>query len=208
MIIAIDGPAGSGKSTVAKLVAEQLGFKYVDTGAMYRAIAAYVLAHGLDLANEQAIIQAAQVVDLDNIDEAKIRTPEVSRAVSLVAKIAEVRALAVAKQRAIAQNHNIVMEGRDIGSVVFPNAELKVYLNASVAERARRRYTEMLARGEKISLQVIEEDISRRDAIDQQRANSPLVKLPDAVEIDTTGLSIAEVVEGICNHVFSLACQA
>ena len=156
MIIAIDGPAGSGKSTVAKLV------------------------------------------DLSNIDESKIRTPEVSRAVSLVAKISEVRALAVAKQRAIARDHNIVMEGRDIGSVVFPEAKLKVYLNASVSERANRRHKELLAKGENISFQQIEEDIIRRDEIDQHRANSPLLKLPDAVEIDTTGLSISEVVEQIC----------
>ncbi|MFA5928436.1 MAG: (d)CMP kinase [Candidatus Margulisiibacteriota bacterium] len=198
MIIAIDGPAGSGKSTVAKLAADKLSFKYVDTGAMYRAVTADVLDQGIALDDEASIVAVASRTDLLNIAEQRIRTPEVSRAVAIVAKLSAVRNIAMTRQREIAKDHNIVMEGRDIGSVVFPDAELKIYLNATVEERAKRRFEELTVKGVKISLQQIEQDIALRDRTDSEREHSPLRLLPDAVEIDTTGLGIEEVVERIC----------
>ena len=202
MIIAIDGPAGSGKSTVAKLCARQLGFRYVDTGAMYRAVALYVLDKGLDSARAEVVEQAAQVVDFNNIDEDRIRSVDVSRVVSEVAKYPGVRQVAVLRQREFATKENLIMEGRDIGSVVFPDAELKVYLNASVSERAIRRYNELVERGETaVSREKIKQDIILRDKTDMEREISPLRKLPDALDIDTTGLSINDVVGVICGMV-------
>jgi cytidylate kinase len=195
--IAIDGPAGSGKSTVAKLVAKELGFKYIDTGAYYRWLTYNVLKNQIPLYQKTQIIELAGKLDYQNINEEKIRSLEVTNNVSAVSALKEVRPYIVDQQRKAAEHANIVMEGRDIGSVVFPEAEIKIFLNATVAERARRRYQEFLKKGIAVTLEDIQADIIKRDAYDSNRAASPLKKTTGAIELDTTGLSINEVVEKI-----------
>jgi cytidylate kinase len=198
MKIAIDGPAGSGKSTVAKRVAQQLGFKHIDTGAYYRWLTYQVLAKKIDVQNVPAITVLAEQTNFENIADELIRTPDVTSTVSAVSAIKSVRTVVVHEQRQAAAKYDVVMEGRDIGSVVFPDAEVKIFLTASVQERARRRYQELLDKGRhEQSLAVIEADIQRRDSIDSTRAASPLKKMPDAVELDTTSLTIDQVVEKI-----------
>ena len=213
MIIAIDGPAGSGKSTVAKQVARMLGFQYLDTGAMYRSVAWYALEHGVstddvdalaDIAQEKSIeFRAAEDdtqpsrVFIDGVDvTGEIRTPRIDKAVTPVSAIPEVRSALVLQQRAIASTQNVVMEGRDIGTVVFPNAEVKVFLTASAEERARRRAAQNRERGfGEVDESAILKDIIRRDEADSTRAASPLKPADDAHMLDTTDLSIDEVCE-------------
>ncbi len=214
MIIAIDGPAGSGKSTVAKLVATRLGFHYLDTGAMYRAIAFQALASGVSPSDEAGVTRIAESqavtfahepgealpsrVFIDDTDvTTAIRTPRVDDAVSAVAKLARVRDAMVAQQRALGAAGDIVVEGRDIGTVVFPDAELKVFLTASTEERARRRAVQQAATGALIDPAGVRESLVRRDHADSSRAVSPLHAADDAVEVDTTGLTIEQVVEEI-----------
>jgi len=213
MIIAIDGPAASGKSTVAKEVAKRLGYKYVDTGAMYRAVTWKVLKEKVDITNEDAIVALARgsqisisdlknshfsiTIDGDDVTEA-IRSPKVSAAVSTVSKVPGVRAALLKKQRSFADLYpNIVMDGRDIGTVVFPDAEVKIFLKASAAERAKRRYRELKEKGHKVDLAAVERDIVTRDKIDSTRAAAPLMKAPDAHAIDTTNLTIGQVVQKV-----------
>ncbi|MDR3687218.1 MAG: (d)CMP kinase [Coriobacteriia bacterium] len=214
MIIAIDGPAGSGKSSVAKVVAARLGFHYLDTGAMYRAVASRALAHGISLSDESAVAAIAQDDPIEfghdpgdpmpsrvfiagqDVTDA-IRTPEVDDAVSPVAKLALVRSAMVQQQRHIASHSNIVVEGRDIGTVVFPDAQLKVFLTASAQERARRRAAQQSAGGHVVDAAAVHAAILRRDEIDSTRAHSPLAAAPDAVLLDTTTLTFDEVVERI-----------
>ena len=200
-VIAIDGPAGSGKSTVARALAAHLGLKYLDTGAMYRAVAFAVLRSGGDPEDEESTAGTARRLDLevgldavivDGVDATvEIRGPEVNRAVSVVAANAEVRKEMVSRQREWAHRHGGgVLEGRDIGTVVFPDAELKVYLTADPAERARRRAKEVTD----LDYETVAADIARRDAVDSSRAVDPLVEAADAVVVDTTGLDIDQVV--------------
>jgi len=212
--IAIDGPAGSGKTTVAREVARRLGYKYVDTGAMYRAVAWESVKRGVSLADEGAIVHIAGSIDIDfdedddsrilvdGADVSKaIRTPEVTRLSSPVSAIPGVRRYLVARQRDLAGDGGVVMEGRDIGSVVLPDAEVKVFLTASVDERARRRHAEMQAAGTHVDIEALKQEIEERDRRDTTRADSPLVKAPGAVAIDTDGLSAEEVVQqilGLC----------
>lgn len=214
MIIAIDGPAGSGKSTVAKLVATALGFHYLDTGAMYRAIAFRALEAGVPLDDERMVttIANAETVSFEHEDgsvlptrvflsgqdvTAQIREPRVDDAVSPVARIAGVRAAMVVQQRQAANESDTVVEGRDIGTVVFPDAEVKVFLTASAEERARRRSDQHAEQGIVSDEAAVHEAILRRDRIDSTRAVAPLAVADDAVTIDTTGLSIDEVVARI-----------
>ncbi|MEM8704943.1 MAG: (d)CMP kinase [Actinomycetota bacterium] len=203
-VIAIDGPAGSGKSTVARALAQHLGLKYLDTGAMYRAVAFAVLRAGGDPDDAEATAALARVVDLDitldrvmvdGVDATvEIRGPEVSRAVSSVAANPEVRKELVSRQREWANKRGGgVLEGRDIGTVVFPDAELKVYLTADPEERARRRAKEVTD----LDYEQVAADIARRDAADTSRDADPLVEAEDAAVVDTTGLNIDEVVEAI-----------
>ncbi len=215
MIVAIDGPAASGKSTVAKEVAKRLGYKYIDTGAMYRAVTWKALKEKIDVTNEDAVVALAKgsqieiselknshykvTIDGEDVTEA-IRSPKVSAAVSTVAKVPGVRTALVKKQRSYADIYpNMVVEGRDIGTVVFPDAELKVFLKASPVERAKRRYRELKEKGHKVELSAIERDIITRDKIDSTRAASPLLKAPDARVIDTTSKTISQVVQEIVN---------
>ncbi|EFK95295.1 Cytidylate kinase [sediment metagenome] len=197
MIVAIDGPAGSGKSTVAKLVAQKIGFKYIDTGAYYRWLTYNVLKNKFTAEQSKEIIILARHLDYQNIPDDKIRSRQVSNNVSWVSAIKDVRQSIVEQQRRVAQKNHVVMEGRDIGTVVFPGAEIKIFLNATVEERARRRYEELLAKGENATLEIIKQEVIERDRQDSEREHSPLLKAEGAIEIDSTGLTIEQVVEKI-----------
>jgi cytidylate kinase len=208
-VVAIDGPAASGKSTTARRVAERLGFRYLDTGAMYRALTWKVLAEGVDPGDADAVGALAGrarlsfapdpsgerlLVDGRDVTD-RLREPGVTRAVSLVARVPEVRRAMVRLQRDVAGEGPCVVEGRDIGTVVFPDAPVKVFLVASLEERARRRRAEL--REPAPDLPALAEELRRRDAIDSGRDDSPLRRAPDAVEFDTTGLTIEEAVDAI-----------
>lgn len=209
--IALDGPAGAGKSTVARLVAKALGYIYVDTGAMYRAVTWKMLQQGLtpeqpaqiaDMARRMRIElipgEQGQQVLVDGHDvTGAIRTVAVNSYVSQVAQIAEVRELLVHKQKQMAAQKGVVMDGRDIGTHVLPDAEVKVFLTASVKERARRRYKEMQSSGQDVSLEQLEKDIAQRDRMDEQREISPLLRADDAVLLDCTNLTVDEVVDRV-----------
>jgi CMP/dCMP kinase len=209
LIIAIDGPVGSGKSTLARRVAEMMGYVYIDTGAMYRAVALKALGRAIAIDPENAASLEAlaretridlraqdggQRVFLDGEDvTGAIRTPEVAQAASKVAAIAGVRHVLVAEQRRAGQQGGVVMEGRDIGSVVFPDAELKIFLTASPEVRAERRWREHQSKGDRIDLGRTLEEIQERDRRDQERASSPLVRAADAVVVDSTAMEPEEV---------------
>ena len=209
MIIAIDGPAGAGKSTIAKLLAKKLGILYLDTGAMYRAVGLKAVENGVDISDEDAvkkmldsttvdvkICDSVQRVYLDGQDvTGRIREHRVSKAASDISAVPCVRYKMVELQREIASRCDTVLDGRDIGTFVLPNAEYKIFLTASVAERARRRYEELKAKGEDCTLESITADIEKRDYNDSHRALAPLRKADDAVEIDTTDLTLEEVAD-------------
>lgn len=207
MQIAIDGPAGSGKSTIAKKIAEHLNITYIDTGAMYRALTYKVLTNNIDIQNEDAIIKLAQESDinffqnniyLDNkIVNEEIRFPEVSKNVSYVAKIPQVRKILINVQRKLALDQDVVMDGRDIGTYVLNNADLKIFLTATLEQRSYRRYVELKNKGLDVSLDNVRKDIINRDKIDRERKFSPLAKAEDAITIDTTDLSVEEVINKI-----------
>ena len=210
IVVAIDGPAGAGKSTIAKLAAEKLGYAYIDTGAMYRSVAWKFLQTGKAF-DEDFISGLSKTMLIDFRPEAKInrvfvdgtevteaiRTPEVTAIVSRVAAIGEVREAMVDQQRRMGEAGGVLMDGRDIGTVVFPNAQLKIFLTASVEERARRRYAEMVAKGQQVDLQQLQADIAERDKQDSERAISPLRKAEDALLLDTSDMGISEVTERI-----------
>lgn len=216
MIIAIDGPAGSGKSTVAKKVAEMLGFHYLDTGAMYRCIAWLALDRGIALDDAQALTELAETerivfgheegnplpsrVEVAGTDVTDaIRTAEIDRSVSPVSAVPGVRSALVGQQRLMAADDDVVMEGRDIGTVVFPNAELKVFLTADAEERARRRALQNRERGYgETDEAAILADIIRRDKADSTRETAPLKPAEDSVELNSTGMTIEQVCERIC----------
>jgi cytidylate kinase len=209
-VVAIDGPAASGKSTTARLAADTLDFLYLDTGAMYRAVTWKALEQGIALGDEAALGELAAatrvefrrddgavnvMVDGEDVTEA-IREPKVSRAVSGVSRVPAVRRALVRMQREIATRGRCVVEGRDIGTVVFPDAPVKIFLAASLRERARRRRAELAARGVAQSLHELEAEIRERDAMDSGRPDSPLLQAPDAILLDTTGMTIeAQVAE-------------
>ena len=189
--IAIDGPAGAGKSTIARLVAGKLGFVYVDTGAMYRAMALYFLRKGFDLKDEEKVGGACGEIS------GLIRTEEVGNAASAVSAYPAVRAALLELQRTLARTNNVIMDGRDIGSLVLPDADCKIYLTACTKVRAVRRYKELEEKGTVCSLEEIERDIIERDNRDMNRETAPLVQAEDAVYLDASAMSIDQVVEKI-----------
>lgn len=209
LIVAIDGPSGAGKSTLSKLIANKLGYINIDTGAMYRTVALASSRCGIDL-NDLASLQSllgtiridfqrtdsGEKVLLDGEDVSRqIRTPEISLLTPKVAAIPVVRESMVARQREMGAAGGVVLEGRDIGSVVFPQAEVKLFMVASAEERGRRRYNELVEKGLDVDLQQTIADVEERDRADSQREHSPLVKAIDAVEVDTSGLDIEQVLE-------------
>lgn len=209
--IAIDGPAGAGKSTIAKQVAQKLDYIYVDTGAMYRSMALACLRAGADLENEEAVSAVCQGLDValqykngeqavllngENVNQL-IRTQEVGNATSVIAVYPEVREKLVMLQRKLAEKENVVMDGRDIGSCVLPNADVKIYLTASARVRAQRRCKELLERGETADVDIVEHDIIDRDYRDMHREVSPLVQAPDAVLVDASDMTIEMVTNKI-----------
>lgn len=211
--IAIDGPAGSGKSTTAKLTADHFGYLYIDTGAMYRAVTLSALKHNV-ITDEEKLISLAKKIDLrleyangitrvfvNNIEVTdEIRTKIVNQNVSHVAAVKEVRKEMVRRQREMGKSGGVVMEGRDIGSVVFPDAELKVFIIASVEERTKRRLKEFREKGIDITGEEVRNNLLQRDEIDSSRAESPLTKTPGALEIDTSDLTIDEQVQIIIDE--------
>ncbi len=209
--VAIDGPAGAGKSTVAKAVAKEKGFIYVDTGAMYRAMALYILRKGLDTNDEAAIGSVLDEIEIslgyedgaqqvflngENVS-GLIRTEEVGMATSNVSKHKPVREKMVALQQEVAKTTDVVMDGRDIGMWVLPNADVKIYLTASSYERARRRHKELAEKGGTKTLEEIEQDIIARDYQDMHRENSPLVQAPDAIYLDSSDMTLQQVIDAI-----------
>lgn len=211
MNIAIDGPAGAGKSTIAKTLAKNLGFIYVDTGALYRAMAYYFLSHGISAEDEKAIAEACTAVDVtityengeqqvilngENVNGV-IRNEEVGNMASATSIYPVVRTKLVELQHELAKKSDVIMDGRDIGTCVLPNAQVKIYLTASSATRAKRRYDELTAKGVECDLAEIEKDIIDRDYRDMHRETSPLMQAEDAVLVDSSELTIEEVVAAI-----------
>lgn len=206
MIIAIDGPAGSGKSTIAKELAKKLGILYVDSGAMFRAITYSLIQNSIELTNA-AVLEHLHTISISleiqngsqetflngtNVS-VEIRTKEVTSLVSLVSALPSVREWILVQQRIFAENNDLIMDGRDIGTVVFPNATYKFFLTASLEERAKRRTVEMNQKGLEVQMEMIQQEIEKRDTLDSSRSLAPLQKASDAMEIDTTSLSIEEV---------------
>lgn len=207
--VAVDGPAGSGKSTVAKEIAKALGILYIDTGAMYRTVGMACLKKGIDPTDEEAVVASLDSLDMKIFPEAggqrilldgeditsRIRTEEIGKAASSVATYQKVREKLVEIQQGLAKEQSVIMDGRDIGTKVLPDAEVKIYLDASVEERAKRRVGELEAQGKTADLETIREEIAQRDYQDMHRENSPLCRAEDAVNVDTTGLDIPAVTE-------------
>ena len=209
--IAIDGPAGAGKSTIAKIVAKELGFIYVDTGAMYRTLALACFRDGIDTSDETSVVAKCESVEvtlgyedgeqkvyLNGEDvSTEIRREEIGNLTSSIAVYPGVRKILVALQKDLAAKNNVVMDGRDIGTAVLPNADLKIYLTASVETRAKRRYDQLLENGQTGDLKEIEKDIEDRDYRDMNREVSPLTQADDAVKVDSSNMTIDEVVQEI-----------
>jgi len=216
MIIAIDGPAGAGKSTVGKKTAQKLGFLYIDTGAMYRALTLKAIEENVAISDTASIVELAKkttidlvnnsdgtlAVFLDSRDVSKaIRQPRITGSVSDIAKIKEVRQIMVSLQRKLGKQKDAVLDGRDIGTVVFPEADKKFYVDADFKERVRRRFEELKGLGQEITFEAVEKDLRNRDTIDSTRAVAPLKKADDAIYLDTTKMSIEEVVDTILKYI-------
>ena len=216
MIIAIDGPAGAGKSTVAKILAKKLNFLYIDTGSMYRALTLKAIKEGIDIKDTARLIQMARTSRLDLMNNPdgsmkvildgkdvslSIREPRITRLVSDLAKIEEIREVMLGLQRKLGRQRDSVLDGRDIGTVVFPDADKKFYIDADFKERVTRRYNELKGLGQDVTPEAIEADLKNRDTKDSTREFAPLKKADDAVYIDTTDLTIEEVVEKVKSYI-------
>jgi len=215
IIVAIDGVSGSGKSTTAKAVARQLGYSYVDTGAMYRAITLYFLDHAVDITDPAKMAEALDKIDIDFVQnpqdqknetilngecvDDKIRSMEVNNKVSEISALSIVRDALCSLQKDLGKNKGVVMDGRDIGTAIFPDAELKVFLSANVRVRAQRRQLEFQESGKEVSLGHIEENLQQRDQKDRERKHSPLTKAEDAYEIDTSNITLQEQIDEVLN---------
>ncbi len=213
--VAIDGPAGAGKSTIAREAAKRMGYIYVDTGALYRAVALYVLQRHIDPDDGTKVVSVLPMIEVElkyvdgeqrvylcgeNVSRV-IRTPEVSMAASTVSAYPKVRELLFRLQQETAANNNVIMDGRDIGTVVLPKAQVKIFLTASAEERATRRYNELTEQGKRVIFEEILEDIKIRDYNDSHRAIAPLKQAPDAVLIDTTEMTIEESINAVVNTI-------
>ena len=211
LIVAIDGPAGSGKSTIAKLLAKKYDLTYIDTGAMYRMITLYLLENNIDINDLKEVERVLNTVNLDmqgdkfyldNVDvSTKIREKRINDNVSKVASIKIVRSNLVDLQRKISNNKDVILDGRDVGTVIFPNAQVKIFLIASPEERARRRYNEFLEKKTEITYDEVLKSIKERDHIDSTRDESPFVKADDAIELDSTNLTIEDVINFISKEI-------
>ena len=211
LIVAIDGPAGSGKSTIAKLLAKKYDLTYIDTGAMYRMITLYLLENNIDISDLKEVERVLNTVNLDmqgdkfyldNVDvSTKIREKRINDNVSKVASIKIVRSNLVDLQRKISNNKDVILDGRDVGTVIFPNAQVKIFLIASPEERARRRYNEFLEKKTEITYDEVLKSIKERDHIDSTRDESPFVKADNAIELDSTNLTIEDVINFISKEI-------
>jgi cytidylate kinase len=209
MIIAIDGPAGAGKSTIARAVAERLGYLYLNTGAMYRGVTWQALQEGIELEDEDALVNLAKRCEitfenngskilLNGVDISdKIRLPQVDKNISTVVKFPRLREVLVQQQKRIGQNRRLVTEGRDVTTVVFPDADVKIFLDASLKERAKRRHRDLQEKGHNLDLTSVQSDTLKRDKADKSREYGPLKVAPDAVLLDTTDMTIEEVVDKV-----------
>lgn len=216
--IAIDGPGGAGKSTIAKIIAKKLGIIYIDTGAMYRAVGLFAVRRGIDTLDSDALSKVLDEIEIDIENSGgemriflcgedvsdKIRTPEISMAASNVARSVPVRLKLVELQRKLAEKTSVIMDGRDIGSYVLPNADAKIYLTADVEDRAKRRYDELILKGEKVEFDDVLEDMKKRDFNDSNRDFAPLCKAEDAVLVNTTGLELEDSVEKLFEIIMSI----
>jgi cytidylate kinase len=210
-VVAIDGPAGAGKSTIARLLADRIKYTYIDSGAMYRALTLKVLDSSINIADTKEIIEISKEVDIDFMDKCiyldgkvvdkQIREERINKNVSIIAAIPDVRKNIVRIQRRISIGKNVVMDGRDVGTVIFPNAFIKFFITASIEERAMRRCAEIEASGKSVDLQDIKCQIEKRDYTDSTREDSPLILAEDAILIDTSGKSIEEVLQVVINFI-------
>ena len=211
--IAIDGPSGTGKSTIAKALAKKLSFIYIDTGAMYRAVGLYCYRNGIDINDEAKVVKSLDNIRIniyykDGVQEIELNGEIVSKAIrenyiskcaSVVSAYVPVREKLVAMQRELANNNNVIMDGRDIGTVVLPDSQLKLFMHVDDEVRAQRRYKKLLEKGQDITIEAVREDFKDRDYRDSHRSNSPLKKADDAIEIDNTNITFDEVVDKIYN---------
>jgi len=218
LTIAIDGPAASGKSTTAKLVAEKLGYLYIDTGAMYRALTYAVLQQKINVSDETAVNELAKQVDIRLISTTvglrtwlngrdvsdAIRLPQVTEVISQISAYKQIRTIMKNKQRQLARDGGVVMDGRDIGTVVLPDADIKIFMNASVEERTRRRLNELRAKGVKVDRKQIRKEIIRRDRLDSTREVAPLKPAPDALILDTSNMTVEEQVQQVLTMIKTL----
>jgi len=200
IIIAIDGPAASGKGTIAKKLSEYFGLPYLDSGLLYRIVASEVIKHNIDPTKEKLVIDHVKKINFDRIDTGSLRNDNVSHVASIIAQFKEVRDVLLRYQRSFALN-GVVMDGRDIGTVIFPNADYKFYITATLEERTNRRYLELLKQNSELNRNIVKNDINNRDQRDIMRKIAPLAKADDAIEVDTTFMKIDDVIDFIVKYI-------
>ena len=200
IIIAIDGPAASGKGTIAKKLSEYFGLPYLDSGLLYRIVASEVIKHNIDPTKKKLVIDHVKKINFDRIDTGSLRNDNVSHVASIIAQYKEVRDVLLRYQRSFALN-GVVMDGRDIGTVIFPNADYKFYITATLEERTNRRYLELLKQNSELNRNIVKNDIKNRDQRDIMRKIAPLAKADDAIEVDTTFMKIDDVIDFIVKYI-------